>query len=421
MMCAVLLDEQHEPVRPALIWADRRSAAQARQLADKVGADRAYALLGHRLNPTYSLTKVMWVRDHEPEVFARVRHFCLAKDFVNLRMTGRLATDRSDASGTNAFDQQAGTWSGELLDAAGLDPDLFPEILPSTEVLGGLTRAAAEELGLAAGTPVVVGGGDGPLAAVGAGVVAPEDGAYVYLGSSSWVSLAATTPLLDPAQRTMTFDNVVPGGFVPTATMQAGGASLSWVCDLLSPQDPDRFADLLARAGEVEAAREGVFFLPHLLGERSPYWNPDASGAFVGLGMHHDRGHLVRAVVEGVAFNLLTCIDAFREAGQSVDHVAAIGGGAASEVWLQILADTWGCRVSRRSVVEEANSLGAAVTAAVGLGLVDDFGIARDLSVVTAVLEPDQDRHTMYREQHATFVDAYERLEGWFPTRGADS
>ncbi|MEE6261683.1 xylulokinase [Plantactinospora sonchi] len=419
MMGAVLLDAAYRPVRPAIIWADTRSAGQCDRLVERIGAEPAYRLLGHRLNPTYSISKVMWVRDHEPEVFASTRHVCLAKDYAVFRLTGRLATDPSDASSTNAYDQERGTWSERVLGAADLDGALLPEIVPATTVVGTVTGAAAEATGLRAGTPVVMGGGDGPLAAVGAGVVGAADGAYCYLGSSSWVSVAATRPLHDPAMRTMTFDHVVPGHYVPTATMQAGGASLEWIADLLEPGGAgDRFGRLVAAADTAGASAQGLYFLPHLLGERSPYWNPDAAGAFVGIGRHHDRPHLVRAVLEGVAFNLLTCVDAFREHGTPVDRVDAIGGGAASDVWLRILADVWGCRVRRRSIVEEANSLGAAVTAAVGLGLVDGFGVAGQLSEVTAEFSPDPERHAAYRERHAVFLDAYRRLEPWFVGRG---
>uniref|UniRef100_UPI000769D6D4 FGGY family carbohydrate kinase n=1 Tax=Microbacterium sp. CCH5-D1 TaxID=1768780 RepID=UPI000769D6D4 len=237
MMGAVLLDAEGEPARPAIIWADTRAGAQQRELEDAIGAERAYGILGHRLNPTYSVEKIMWVRDNEPDVWARVRRVCVAKDFIVLRLTGRLATDRSDASGTNAYDQAAGTWSGEVLRAARLDRALFPEILESTQIAGALTDAAATALGLHTGVRVVMGGGDGPLAAVGSGVVAPEDGAYVCLGTSSWISFAADAPLHDPGMRTFTFDNVVPGSFVPTATMQAGGASVQWIAEALSP-DP---------------------------------------------------------------------------------------------------------------------------------------------------------------------------------------
>ncbi|GAA2077911.1 xylulokinase [Actinomadura alba] len=419
MMGAVLLDSAYEAVRPAIIWADHRSTDQCDVLIDGFGMEPAYRVTGHRLNPTYSLTKVMWVRDNEPETFARVAHVCLAKDFVVQRLTGVLVTDPSDASSTNAYDQLRGTWSAELIAAAGLDPALFPEIVPSTTVVGEVTEAAAGPAGLLAGTPVVIGGGDGPLAAVGAGVVSPEAGAYAYLGSSSWVSVSAGAPLHDPGMRTMTFDHVVPGQYVPTATMQAGGGSLQWVTDLLVPgDDADRFRRLVADADTAEASSEGLYFLPHLLGERSPYWNPAAKGAFVGLSRHHGPAHLTRAVLEGVAFNLGTCVGAFRESGAAVDRVDAIGGGAASDVWLQILADVWGATVRRRSIVEEANSLGAAVTAGVGTGVLDGFEVAPTLSQVTGEFAPDPARHEAYRRRHELFLDAYQRLEPWFEHAG---
>lgn len=415
MMGAVFLDAMYRPVRPAIIWADHRSTDQCRVLVDKIGMETAYRVTGHRLNPTYSLTKVMWVRDHEPDVFARVAHVCLAKDFVVQRLTGTLLTDPSDASSTNAYDQERGTWSKEILAAADVDMALFPDIVPSTTVVGGMTGNAASCTGLRAGTPVVIGGGDGPMAAVGAGIVTPEAGAYIYLGSSSWVSLAEQAPLHDPGMRTMTFDHVVPGLYVPTATMQAGGGSLHWVTDLLAPgDDADRFRRLVATADTAEASGEGLYFLPHLLGERSPYWNPEAKGAFVGLSRHHGAAHLTRAVLEGVAFNLATCLGAFRESGAVVEQVDAIGGGAASDVWLQILADVWGATVRRRSIVEEANSLGAAVAAGVGVGLLGGFEIAPTLSKVTGEFKPDLARHTEYLTRHAKFLDAYARLEPWF-------
>lgn len=418
MMGAVLLDERYEPVRDAIIWADTRAQPQTQQLVDRLGDDEAYALLGHRLNPTYSIAKVMWVRDNEPSVFERVRWFCVAKDFVVQRLTGRLATEPSDASATNAFDQRAGTWSQAVIDAAGLDSAIFPEIVPSTEVVGTLTADAAAATGLLQGTRVVMGGGDGPIAAVGASIVAPEDGAYVCMGTSSWISFAAKAPVLDPSQRTFTFDHVVPGHYVPTATMQSAGASVSWINEVLSPEpDGQTLSQLVAQADTDDAATGGLYFLPYLLGERSPRWNPDARGAFVGIGRHHGRAHLVRSVLEGVAFNLAVCIDAFRASGSTIDRIDAVGGGAASDAWLQIMADVWGVPVRRRSVVEEANSLGAAVVGAVGLGLVDSFAAARDLSEVTAEFSPEAGRHDDYRRRLERFDEAYEALEPWFEGR----
>jgi xylulokinase len=408
MMGAVFLDRHGDPLRPAFIWADDRSIAQAQRLRDALGADRGYALLGHRVHATYPLPKMMWVRDSEPEVWAATRTVCVAKDFVTARLTGRLVTDPSDASSTDAFDLVAGRWSEEVLAAAGIEPGVLPEVVPSTTVAGGLVPAAAEALGLPAGTPVVVGGGDGPIASVGAGAVDPSDGAYVCLGSSAWVAFCSDRPVLDPLQRSFTFRHVVPGRFVPTATMQAGGASLEWIAGVVDPSpSPGRIPGLLAEAADGRAAEDGLYFLPYLLGERSPHWDPSASGTFVGLRRHHTRGDLVRAVLEGVAFNLRSCLGSFP--GAAIPSVDVIGGGATSDVWMQVLADVWGIPVRRRSIVDAATSLGAAVTGLVALADAD-FGLARELSEVTAEFQPQPDRAGMYAAGHDRFTDTYARL-----------
>ncbi|MGC3954518.1 MAG: xylulokinase [Propionicimonas sp.] len=408
---AVLLDGDYAPVRPAIIWADTRSTAQVEQLLRHFSQQQALQILGHQLSSSYSLSKLMWVRDHEPEAWARVRHFGLAKDFIVQRLTGRLHTDPSDASSTNAYDIRAGDWSEPIIAAAGLPRSIFPEVVDSTQVVGTLTPDAAGALGLPVSTRVVMGGGDGPIAAVGAGVVAPQDPPFVCLGTSSWISFATAEPAAaDP--RLFTFSHVVPGRYVPTATMQAAGGAVEWASEVLGAPVPE----LTAQAAKVRAADEGLFFLPYLLGERSPWFNPDAAGSFVGLARHHTPGHLMRAVLEGVALNLLLCLDAFRASGLQSPTVDAIGGGAANDLWLQLMADAWGVTVRRRTVVEEANSLGAAVVGAVGLGLAD-FAAARTLSQVTASFEPDPARTALYRQAADVFTDAYRRLEPWFAHR----
>jgi xylulokinase len=421
MSGAVLVDEAGRPVRPAIIWADTRAQAECDRLIERVGMERCYAITGHRLNATYTLEKCMWVRAHEPEAWSRTRRVLMVKDHVTFRLTGRTATEPSDASGTNAFDQVRHEWSDELLEAAGIGRTLFPEIVDSTTVLGGVTEAAAAEMGLLAGTPVVIGGGDGPCANVGAGVVSAAAGAYTYLGSSAWVSIATDEPLRDGRMRSMTFDHVVPGLFAPTATMQAGGASLEWLGDLVAAGPaPGALDRLVEAAAGVEAATEGLFFLPYLLGERSPHWNPRARGVFFGLGKHHGAAHLARAVLEGVAFNLLSCLAAFEENGRPVPTVDAIGGGARSDVWLQVIADVWGRPVRRRSLVDEANSLGAAIVGGVGVGLFPDFGVAERFSEVGRVFKPDAARHTAYAARYPTFLEAYERLRPLFDGGGTD-
>ena len=414
MMGAVLLDHRHEPVRPAIIWADTRARAQAERLSDDVGAARAYEILGHRVDPTYSLAKLMWIREHEPESWARARHVCLAKDFVVHRLTGVLATDRSDASSTNAYDQSAGTWSSLILEAAGADESLFPPILESTQVVGAIRDDVAEKMGLPHGVRVVMGGGDGPTAAVGAGRVNPDTAPYVCLGTSSWISFASASPLPDEHRRTFTFDHVVPGMFVPTATMQSSGASIDWAHELLcADEGSPPLPELISAAGAEGVDTGNLYFLPHLLGERSPHWAPDARGVFLGIERHHQREHMMRAVLEGIGFNLALCLEAFAQSGRTIESIDAIGGGAASDRWLQLLADIWGIPVRRRSVVEEANSLGAAVTAAVGLGLTD-FDAARDLSHVVADFSPDPRRSESYAERLPRFRNAFTALSPWF-------
>ncbi len=412
MMGVVPLDAHGEPVRPAIIWADTRSTKETDALLQRVSMADCYRITGHRLNPTYSLTKLMWLRENEPENFARTAVFCLAKDYTAYKLTGVLATDPSDASSTNAYDQASGDWAWDIIDAAGLDHGLFPTIVPSTHVIGTVTAEAARATGLAEGTPVVIGGGDGPVAALGAGIINEESGAYSYLGSSSWVSLSAPRPLLDPQMRSMTFNHVVPGQFVPTATMQAGGASVGWGHEVLS--GGQTYEQFLGAAGHVEAATKGLFFLPYLIGERSPHWNPLARGVFAGLHIDHKQPHMMRAVMEGVAFNLRTGLEAFSDAGFEVDHIDCIGGLAKSPVMLQILADAWNIPVAARDIVDEANSIGAAVLAGVGTGVFEDFSIATRLSHRDPDTAPNERAHAAYEQPYRLFLDAYVRLEPWF-------
>ncbi len=417
MMGAVMLDENFAPTRSAVIWADHRSTKQTDLLIEKLGMDAAYREIGHQLNPTYSLTKAMWIKDNQPDIFSKTKYICNAKDFVNAKLTNKMVTDFSDASSTNAFDQIKGEWSTRILNAADIDAALFPKVVGATEVLGELTQSAAAHLGLVAGIPVVVGGGDGPMAATGAGIISEADGAYVCMGSSSWVSVASNSPLHDKKMRSMTFNHVVPNRFVPTATMQAGGASLHWVADLLLPgAGADRFNVLLNEAENEMGAFEGLYFLPHILGERSPYWNPKAAGAFSGIERHHNRGNLVKAVLEGVAFNLLTCIEGFRENNRAIDSVDVIGGGAESALWMQIFADVWGIQVRQRSIVEEANSLGAAVTTLVALGKAN-FEDAANLSTIKREFSPNKENFERYQKAHKIFLDSYLRQEEWFANR----
>jgi len=414
MMGVVLVDAHDEALGPAVIWADTRAQREAGLLADRVGFERAYELLGHRLDPSYCLPKWMWLREHAPQAWSKATAVLVAKDALTLRLTGRRCTDPSDASGTNAWDLAAGAWSDEMLAAGDIDAGLLPEVVPSATVAAGIRTEAARDCGLLAGTPVVVGGGDGSCAVLGAGLPADGSAANATLGSSAWISVVTDEPLRDPGMRLVTYDHVVPGRFVPLGPMQAAGASLEWIATTLGVSGRDGLAAIVEAAGTVEAAREGLFFLPYLLGERAPIWDPSVRGTFVGLERHHRPEHLVRAVLEGVAFNLFGILRAITDLAGSVAAVDAVGGGARGDTWLRIMADTWGLPVRRRSVRDEANSLGAAVIGGVAVGLISDWAQAGSLSSVEATFEPDPVRHERALEDHERFSDAYERLKGWF-------
>jgi xylulokinase len=417
MMGCLPVDRTGTPLRSAIIWADQRSLEEAAWLADRVGEGRVYAVTGHRISPTYSVEKLLWVRAHEPDVFARTHKVLHAKDFVRLRLTGRAETDYSDASSMNLFDLGRRDWSDEILDAVGLPREILPEVGPSTKVVGEIDKKTTADLGLRAGTPVVMGGGDGPCAAVGAGVVA-EGSAYNYIGSSSWIALATRRPVFDPARRTFTFWHLDPDMVMPTGTMQSAGGSYQWMRNQLCPletAEAQRLGvspyDLMNRQAEaVPAGCRGLLFLPYLMGERSPHWNPAARGVFLGLTLSHGRADMIRAVLEGVAFNLRIILDAFLRQGVRVPSIRVIGGGAKSALWCQILADVMNRTIERLTLLEEATSLGAAIAGGVGTGVFPDFSVAAAIVRIAESYRPRPEVRDVYDQQYEVFQDAYRAL-----------
>ncbi|HOB06242.1 MAG TPA: FGGY-family carbohydrate kinase [Propionibacteriaceae bacterium] len=407
MMAVVCLDASGEVLRPAMIWSDQRAAAQAERLRATVGDETGYAITGNRLAATYNLPKLMWLAEHEPDVMARTYRAVGHKDAINARLTGIIATDVTDASSTAAYDLAANTWSDELIAAAGVESRLMPLVVPSTSVLGNLTRKAADELGLTTATQVIAGGGDGPMAAAGAGCVVPGDPGYVCLGTSAWYSRTTSAPVLDPLQRSFTLAHVIPDLYVPTATTQAGAGTLEWLRDSIAPDMAIK--DLVAEGLGTHAAGTGLFFLPYLTGERSPWWNPHASGVMAGLRRTHGRAELARAVLEGVGYGLALCMEPLVRPGEPVD---VVGGGSDSDGWLALLADIWDRPVRRRSVTAGATSLGVAATGLVGLGALE-FGQAPGLSTIEAEFLPTA-AAVRHREHQERFVAAYLAMEPWF-------
>jgi xylulokinase len=415
MMGCVPLDRQARPLRSALIWADTRAVAEAGRLIERSGMEAVYRVTGHRASESYSAAKIMWLRTHQPEIFAAAHKFVQPKDFIVARLAGVFASDYSDASGTNLFDLRARDWSPELLAAAGIKRALLPDLHPSTTVVGEVLPAPAEETGLAAGTPVVIGGGDGSCAAAGAGVVR-EGSAYTYMGASAWIAAASPAPLVDPTLRTFTFAHLAPGMYMPCGTMQAAGASYQWLRDTFClpeveaaarlPTSPYALMDGLAEQSPPGA--NGLVFFPYLLGERSPRWNADARGVYFGLSASHTRADVVRATLEGVTLNLKVILEAFRAQGGQFDAMRVIGGGANGRVWRQIMADVFGLPVRRPALLTEATSLGAALAGGIGVGLYPGWSMAEALTPTVDEVEPNREAAPVYERLYAFFNKAYE-------------
>ena len=417
MMGCVPLDRDARPLRNAIIWADQRAVEQERWVGERIAPADVYRVTGHRLSASYSLAKILWLRDHQPDVYQSAFKFVHAKDCLVARLTGAFVTDPSDASGMNLYDLEQGTWSERILEAVELDPARLPALRRSIDVVGGVLPTVAEEVGVAAGTPVVIGGGDGPCAAAGAGVVS-EGSAYNYIGSSSWIALASTKPLYDPGQRNFTFGHVVPGMFTPTGTMQAAGASYQWTRDHLCPIEVQAAEALRISPYElmnVEAEHSpvganGLIFLPYLLGERSPRWNPRARGAFVGLTIRHTRADVLRAVLEGVTMNLRVILETFRSQGAQIEAMRVIGGGARGRFWNRLMASIYGMPVHRLAILEEATSMGAALTGGVGVGLYAGFSMIETMNRTVETIAPDPAAQAAYEKIYPIFEAAYQAL-----------
>jgi xylulokinase len=404
---AVLLDDAGDVLRPAILWNDQRTGAECDAIRRALGPDRLVRITGNDALTGFTAPKLVWVRDHEPDTWGRTRHVLLPKDYLRLRLTGEYALDKADGAGTLLFDLAARDWSPIVLDALGIDPAWMPRTWEGPEVTGAVTAGAAAATGLRPGTPVVAGGGDQSANAVGVGAVNPGTMA-LSLGTSGVVFAATDRPLYEPHGRVHAFCHAVPGRWHMMSVMLSAAGSLRWFRDALAPGVD--FADLVAPAAEVPAGSAGLFFLPYLSGERSPYPDPLARGAFVGLTLSHDRRHLTRAVLEGVAFGLRDGLDLMTEAGMPAPaQIRASGGGTASPLWRQILADVLGAEIATVNTTEGA-AYGAGLLAAVGAGWYPSVEAATAaLVTATPVAAPGPDA-AIYAEAHTVYRDLYPAL-----------
>lgn len=365
---AVMLDGTGEVVRPALIWCDVRTEKQCLELNQRIGRDRLIQLTCNPALTNFTLTKLLWVRENEPENWQRVRSVMLPKDYVRFRLTGERATDVADASGTLMLDVAQRRWSGEVLQAVGIDATVLPALYESPEVCGEICNAGALSSGLSAGTPVVAGAGDQAAGATGMGIVRPG-AVSATIGTSGVVFAATDRPALDTKGRMHTFCHAVPGRWHVMGVTQAAGLSLRWFRDnfgcAAATDGRDPYELLTAEAAKVPAGADGLLWAPYLMGERTPHLDANARGALVGLTASHTRSHVVRAILEGVAFSLQDSFTILREMQVPVTSIRLGGGGARSELWRQIQADIYGQEVERVEA-EEGAAYGAALLAGVG-------------------------------------------------------
>lgn len=424
MMGCLPVDADGNPLRPAIIWADMRSEKQAEQLRSVIDEKEFYRIVGHRPISSYTLTKLMWIRDTEPEIYKRAEKILQAKDFIIFKLTGKFATDYSDASGTNAFDLVGKKWSDTILDGVKIRKSIFPEPYPSTTVIGKVTREAASLTNLAEGTPVVLGGGDGSCAIVGAGIFGSKK-AYSILGSSSWVAFETNTPLYDEEMRYVTWAHLDERKYQPCGTMQAAGLSISWLKENLAgyeeyaeKQEGQNALELIESAARNSPpGSNNLIYLPYLLGERSPRWDPQAKGAFIGLTSKHAKQDIFRSVYEGIAYNLKTIMNAI-ETKMQLDEIVLIGAGATSVLWRQILADVWEKPVLIPQYLEQATSLGAAIAGGIGIGIFTDFSIAEKINPTTGRINPDERNFPIYRKLYPLFEQSYANLKDIFRKMG---
>lgn len=411
---AVLLDTADRVLRPALIWCDQRTAGEAAWLTAQIGAERLIQLTSNPALTNFTLTKLLWVREHEPAIWREFRSFLLPKDYVRLRLTGEKAMDVADASGTLLLNVAERRWSAEMLAAVHMPESILPALLECHQIAGKVTPEAASLTGLRAGTPVVAGAGDQAAGALGMGIVRPGD-VSATIGTSGVVFAATDQPFLDPQGRLHTFCHAVPGRWHVMGVTQAAGLSLRWFRDTFdSADDSEAYSRLGEAASTVPAGADGLLWAPYLMGERTPHLDPEARAALVGLTASHRSAHIVRAIMEGVAFSLKDTLSIFAEIGVPAHAIRLGGGGARSPIWRQIQADVYGQPVEIVAA-EEGAAYGAALLAGVGVGVWTSADAACDAVIrVAQRVAPQPADSAKFQELYRLYRRLYPTLQPIF-------
>jgi xylulokinase len=404
---AVLLDADGKVLRPSLIWCDQRTGPQCDWLHERLGREHLIELTCNPALPNFTLTKLLWVREHEPQVFARIAHVLCPKDYVRFRLTDTYAMDVQEASGTLLLDVTHRRWSTEVARTAGIDEAWLPQLFESPEVCAKISSSAAESTGLAAGTPVVAGAGDQGAGAVGMGILQPGS-VSATIGTSGVVFAATASPTKDPKGRLHTFCHAVPGRWHVMGVTQAAGLSLRWLRDVVAPGTS--YDALTSEAANVPAGSDGLLWAPYLLGERTPHLDSQATAAFYGITAMHTRGHLVRAVLEGVAYSLKDTFTLFAELGIPVKGVRLGGGGARGLLWRTIQANIYAHTVDVLTA-EEGGAFGAALLAGVGANAWPDTDTACATAIrVAEQIAPDAEAIQHYSDGYRIYRRLYPAL-----------
>jgi len=415
---ALPVDREGKALRPAIIWLDARAGKQAGWCLANLDLLK---LLDMGMIPPASekdvIPKLRWIKEKEPGVFESTYKFMDVKDYIVYKCTGEFCTDRSCALLTGLFSSKTNQWEKELIATVGLSGDMLSPVLKSTDVVGNLTASAAEELGLSTETKVVCGCGDFAAVAIGSGAIG-EGQAHLYIGSSGWIATHVTEPKFDVNLGIGSICSAMPDKLLLIGQMENAGACLKWFRDTLGGEEKTEalrkhvriyeVLDELAR--EVEPGAGKLIFMPWMLGERCPMINPTLRGAFINLSFNHGKGHLVRAILEGVAYNTKWVLDGIEGLGFKVERLNAAGGGALSGVWLQICADVLGKRIRQVQFPQEAGSRGAALMALVGLGIYKDFDSVAELVPLGREFEPRDEHRAIYEELYRCFQQLYEQL-----------
>ena len=408
MMGCLPLDRSGEPLFPCIIWSDSRAEDESRLMAEYLGEDFISQHTGQPLSPNYTLPKIMWFKKHYPELMAKTDVFVQAKDYINYCLTGECRTDPTDAGCTLAYDLMKGEWSETILSAVDIPASVFPRVEACETIVGTVTKEAAAACGLVPGIPVTAGAGDGSAAHLGGRSVESGD-AYLCLGTSTWIEATTDKLYFDPQNRMQTEVHVVRDAYVYQGTMQTGGMAHAWCVEKLMNQAYS-YADVDRLVAETEPGAGGALFMPYLMGERSPWFDTKVNGAFLGLRLQTEPAQMMRAVMEGVGFNLKILLDVIRQ-HVDVREIVLIGGGARSRVWKQILSDILNARILIPYNVEAGTSLGAAMIAGVGSGLYKDYGVVKELLPIREEIEPRTEYLDLYEAEAAVFTKAYYALK----------